>query len=685
MNLVIVESPTKAKTIGVFLGKDYKVVSSFGHVRDLPKSRLGIDVENKFEPHYIVPIKMRKTVKELKKIAEKAGVIVLATDGDREGEAIAWHLREALKDYGEKKKTKTTAIKAKKRKAEKEPKKFERIIFHEITKKAISEAVQHPREINLQLVHAQQTRRILDRLVGYGLSPFLWKKIFRGLSAGRVQSVALRIIAEREEERKKFVPDEYWTIEAILKEKKEEAAEFTAFLRSKNGEALEQLAIKNKEEAEKIKTDLLAAFYRAESVERKETGRNPLPPFTTSALQQEASRRLRFSARQTMRIAQNLYENGFITYMRTDSVNLSEDSLTAAEKWIGTNVGKVYVITGGRRFKKKSKLAQEAHEAIRPTSPENAPPAFGGNLKMEKNEARLYDLVWRRFIASQMPPSVFDATTIDVLAEGNGTAYGLRANGAILKFDGFLKVWPSKISENELPTLAEGADLEPIEIKSEEHKTEPPPRYNEASLIKFLEKHGIGRPSTYAPIISVIQDRNYVEKDEARRFAPTETGNMVNKMLTENFPEVVDIGFTAEMENHLDAVALGKKDWREVLGNFYGPFKKNLDKKYEEVKAIEKKEEETDEVCDKCGKPMVIKRGRFGKFIACSDFPDCKNTKKLITAENSFGPCPKCAEGLVIARKTKTHRTFYGCSRYPECDHASWTKPGSGQNIDITL
>ena len=488
MNLVIVESPTKAKTIGAFLGKDYKVVSSFGHVRDLPKSRLGIDVENKFEPHYIVPIKMRKNVGELKKIALKAGVIVLATDGDREGEAIAWHLREALKDNGKKKKTKAAAAKnnkkTKSRKTDKEPQRFERIIFHEITKKAILEAIEHPREIDLQLVHAQQTRRILDRLVGYGLSPFLWKKIFRGLSAGRVQSVALRIIVEREEERKKFTPEEYWTIEAILREKKEGSAEFTAFLRSINGGALDQLGIKNKGMADKIKTDLLAALYRAESVERKETRRNPLPPFTTSVLQQEASRRLHFSARQTMRVAQNLYENGFITYMRTDSVNVSEDALLAAEKWIRTSLGDAYIIAGGRRFKKQSKLVQEAHEAIRPTNPGGAPPSFGGNLKMEKNEARLYDLIWRRFIASQMPPSVFDATTIDVLAKGNGTSYGLRANGAILKFDGFLKVWPSKISENELPLLADGADLEAVEVKSEEHKTEI------KNILRRLIRHG---------------------------------------------------------------------------------------------------------------------------------------------------------------------------------------------------
>jgi DNA topoisomerase-1 len=649
MNLVIVESPTKAKTIGKFLGKEYKVESSFGHVRDLPKSELGVDVENKYEPRYVIPTKSRKNVTALKKAAAASDKVILATDEDREGEAIAWHLSQAidLKD-----------------------KPAERIVFHEITKSAIKKALDSPREIKLDLVDAQQARRVLDRLVGYKLSPFLWKKVFRGLSAGRVQSVAVRLIADREEERKAFKKDEYWTITSILNKEGEEKKSFEANLNKINEKALDKLDIKTQAEAEKIKKDLEDTPHQVVSVNKKESRRNALAPFTTSTLQQESSRRLHMSARQTMRFAQGLYEKGRITYMRTDSVNLSQESLVAARDWIKANLGKEYLTEKPRVFKAKSRLAQEAHEAVRPTDP-----SFLAE-KLSGQEAKLYDLIWRRFIASQLPPAVFDATTVDILAAGK-EKYELRANGNILKFDGFLKIWPSKISEKELPSLENNDELNLIEVKDEQHFTEPPPRYNEASLIKALEEHGIGRPSTYAPTISVIQDRNYVEKDESKRFSPTEVGVLVNNLLKEHFPSIVDIGFTAEMEEDLDKIAEGKQDWRTVIGDFYEPFEKNLAEKYEEVeKATPEVKETTDEVCDKCGKPMIIKLGRFGKFLACSGFPDCKSTKMLITDQNSFGPCPECKEGSVIQRRTKKRRFFYGCSKYPDCKHASWKKPG---------
>lgn len=654
-NLVIVESPTKAKTIGKFLGNQYEVLSSYGHVRDLPKSKLGVDVEHDFQPQYVIPTRVRKNVNVLKKEAGKAERIILATDEDREGEAIAWHLTKALGLDAE------------------QSKKVERIVFHEITERAIKEALENPRKIDTNLVNAQQARRVLDRLVGYLLSPFLWKKVFRGLSAGRVQSAALRIIVKREEEIKDFKPQEYWSVEAVVFPDERKKDEFSVFLHKIDDETLEKLAVGDKDSVQKIVDDLEGASYRISKIEKKQTKRNSPAPFTTSTLQQEANKKLRYSAKQTMRFAQGLYENGLITYMRTDSTNLSAESMTQAKKWLIENLGENYALHTDRIFKNKSRLAQEAHEAIRPTSPFNDPK----NLTLATQEKKLYELIWRRFLASQMPEALFDATTIEVAAHGR-KKYGLKANGIILKFDGFLKIWPTKFVEKELPKLSDDENLTLVRVASEQHFTEPPPRYNEASLIKALEEYGIGRPSTYAPTISVIQERNYIEKDDARRLRPTETGVTVDSLLKENFPEIVDIGFTAQMEEKFDKIADGDDTWNETIKAFYGPFKALLDVKYDEVSKIEvdKKEEATDEKCDKCGKSMIIKIGRFGKFIACSGFPDCKNTKKLLTTQNSFGPCPECKEGTVISRRTKTRRTFYGCSRYPECKHASWTRPG---------
>lgn len=646
MKLIIVESPTKAKTISKFLGRDFKVESSYGHIRDLPKSTLGVDVENNFEPSYVIPVKSRKIITGLKKESEKAEEIILATDEDREGEAIAWHLGQALNL--------------------KSPK---RIVFHEITKGALENALKNSRNIDMNLVDAQQGRRVLDRLVGYQLSPFLWKKLFRGLSAGRVQSVAVRLIVDREREIEKFIPQEYWDIVASFNPP---AGGFEAVL------FLEKFAIKNKQEAEKILENLEGAEYKVEKIEKKEEKRMPKPPFTTSTLQQDVANRLRFSSKQTMVLAQQLYEQGYISYMRTDSVNLSEESLHLAEKFIDDNFGKNY--SSSRRFKTKSKGAQEAHEAVRPTNPENTPEKLKNKLDIQ--QFNLYDLIWRRFIACQMKEAIFDVISVDISASRRSEKnYLFRANGQTLKFDGFLKVYPLKFEETELPELKEGEILELLKLTPNQHFTEPPPRYGEATLIKALEKYGIGRPSTYAPIISTIQERNYVEKNEQRKFAPTKTGIMVNDLLVEHFPEIVDIQFTSRMEEDLDKIAEGKVKWIPVIKNFYKPFASNLEEKYQEVKK-QKMEIKTDEVCEKCGKPMVIKQGRFGEFLACSGFPECKNTKTLKGKEKETSKplnikCPKCSEGEVIIKRTRRGKIFYGCSKYPKCDFASWTKPES--------
>lgn len=659
MKLVIVESPTKARTISSFLGDEYQVESSYGHVRDLPKSKLGIDTANNFEPSYIIPVKAKKRVGELKKLAAKATEIILASDEDREGEAIAWHIANIL-----------------------DAKNAKRIVFHEITKTAINKALEHPREIEMNLVDAQQARRILDRLVGYELSPFLWRKFFRGLSAGRVQSVAVRLIADREKEIRAFQPQEYWSLSAFLNTRKEQEKAFEAYLYKKDGKILDKLEIKNKKESEQAIKELAGAEYRVASLESKEAKRFPGAPFTTSALQQESSNKLGYSAKQTMMFAQQLYEAGYISYMRTDSVNLSQDSLLSAKTFIDSNFGKNYSLFEPRRFKNKAKGAQEAHEAIRPTVPSKTPDSIENLL--DQKQYRLYDLIWRRFIACQMQPAVFNSTIADISAKN----FVFRANGSVLKFDGWLKIYPSKFTENILPALAENETLSLKELKPEQHFTEPPPRYNEASLIKALEEHGIGRPSTYAPIIATIQARNYVAKNEQRRFIPTETGNMVNDILVLHFPQIVDINFTAKMEEDLDRIAEGQTEWVPIIKNFYEPFHENLLKKETEV---EKKniEEKTNEVCPNCGKPMVIKQGRFGRFMACSGFPECKTAKPIKNPAKEIGmKCPKCAEtslasplvgsedqGEIVMKKTRKGRVFYGCSRYPKCDYASWKNP----------
>ena len=649
MILLVVESPTKGRTISRFIGKNYKVVASFGHVRDLPKTKLGVDVDKDFEPQYVVPTKAKKVIAELKKDAKGADEVILATDQDREGESISWHLAEAL--------------------GLKNPK---RIVFHEITKTAIAQALAHPGIIDMNLVNAQQARRVLDRIVGYKISPFLWKKVAKGLSAGRVQSVAVRLVVEKEEEIKKFVAQEYWQIIATLKKQdaRNNNQTFEAFLNKKNGKAVDKLEIKNEQESKEILKDLENAEYKIEKVDKKETKKNPLPPFTTSTLQQSAANKFGYSSKYTMSLAQKLYEQGHITYHRTDSLNLSQMSLDAAEKFITSSFGKNYF--NQRRFKAKGN-AQEAHEAVRPTFAEKSPESLKGEL--ESAQLKLYTLIWQRFIASQMTSAIFDSTKVEITANN----YGFGANGQILKFDGFLKVYPMKFSENEMPELKEKEVVELININPSQHFTEPPARYNEASLIKALELHGIGRPSTYAPTLSTIQDRHYIEKNDQKRFFPTEMGVIVNDVLVKNFPEIVDINFTASMEKELDEIAEGKDTWQKTVRDFYEPFAKNLKEKYEDVPK-ENLDIKTDKKCPKCGKDMVEKMGRFGRFFACTGFPECKHTESVITGASPQAikidiTCPKCKTGQVVAKKTRKGKIFYGCNNYPKCDFAAWDKP----------
>ncbi len=680
MKLVIVESPSKARTIEKFLGSDFKVESSFGHVRDLPKSTLGVDVEHNFEPKYIVPAKAKKQVALLKKLSQKADTVILATDEDREGEAIAWHLVQALG---------LDEVKSKKLKV----KNIERIVFHEITAKAILEALKHPRQLEKNLIDAQQARRVLDRLVGYKLSPLLWKKVSRGLSAGRVQSVAVRLVVEREREREKFNKEEYWDIVAKLQatclparqasDKQQTENTFEASLYKIGEEKLDKFYIKNETESKKILVELENSVWQVLGIEKKETKRNASPPFTTSTLQQAAAQRLGFSAKKTMMLAQRLYEGidiegdrtGLITYMRTDSLNLSQDALGAAAEFIKNNLGDNYLET--KTFKTKAKGAQEAHEAIRPTQPERTPDTLTNFL--EPAQLKLYKLIWQRFIASQMTPAIFDSTAIDVLARKLAASptepkYFFRSNGLVKKFDGFTKVYSLKTEENILPELKKDESLNLLELKPNQHFTEPPARYSEATLVKALEQHGIGRPSTYAPTLSTVQDRGYVEKDERRRFKPTETGIVVNDLLVEHFPNIVDINFTARMEEQLDEIAAGEIKWEPVIREFYEPFEKIIKEKMEELKKTDfRRDEPTDKICPECGKPIVIKIGRFGKFYACTGFPECKHTEKFLQKIDM--KCPKCVEGEVVFKKSKRGRIFYGCSLYPKCDFVSWTNP----------
>lgn len=647
MDLIVVESPTKAKTISRFLGPQYKVDSSFGHIRDLPKGALGVDVEHDFTPKYVIPTKAKGHVTALRKSAEKASSVILATDEDREGEAIAWHLANALGLDGEQTK---------------------RIVFHEITKRAIEEALEHPRTIDMNRVNAQQARRILDRLVGYKLSPFLWKKVVRGLSAGRVQSVAVRLVVEQEREIKNFVPQEYWEITAELEKKTDDTKKsFTARLHQKNNEVVPKMGIKNKEKADSIMRDLEGADYKIVNIEKKETVRNPMPPFTTSALQQAAWQRFRMSAKRTMQLAQQLYEKGYITYHRTDSVNVAKQAIEEANNFILSFYGDKYALEAPRIFKTKSKGAQEAHEAIRPSYPDKSP----GDMKseIEPSEWKLYELIWKRFIACQMSMARFDSTTVDIEAKN----YGFRASGLTMKFDGFLKAYPMKFEETDLPLLENNELLRLIKLTSTQRFTKPPARYNDASLVKALEEHGIGRPSTYAPTIDTILKRNYIERDEEKRFSPTEMGNIVTDLLVEHFPQIVDINFTATMEGELDNIAHGETNWVKLLRDFYGPFEENLNKKYEEV-AKKETAEKTGEKCPDCAEgDLMIKFGRFGKFIACSRFPECKYTQPIL--ERIGIKCPLCKEGDIVERMSKRRRKFYGCSRWPDCNFALWNKP----------
>ncbi len=666
MKLIIVESPTKGNTIKRFLGPEYWVLSSYGHVRDLPEDEFGIDVKKDFKPKYIIIPKSRKIIKFLKDAVQKAKLTILATDEDREGEAIAWHLSQAL--------------------SLQEGKDYQRITFHEITNQAIEEALKKPRKIDMNLVDSQQARRILDRIVGYELSPFLWKKVARGLSAGRVQSVTVRLVVEREREIENFIPQEYWIVEALLRPGGTETEqkpgtgaenEFLALLVKKDGKTIPKLGIKTKKEAEKIVKDLKGAEYKVTKIEKKETKRNPLPPFTTSTLQQEAWQRFKWPAKLTMQIAQQLYEMGHITYHRTDSLNLSELSLFVAKKFIIENYSKKYWAGFLRRYKAKGRV-QEAHEAIRPTRPNFVPQNLGGQASFKnKNGEQLYDLIWRRFIACQMAQASFDSTTVDILAKRDGRReinYTFLASGQVLKFDGFLKVYPLKFKETELPPLEKDEILELIKLIPSQHFTQPPPRYTEATLIKSLEENGIGRPSTYAPILSTIQERNYIEKDEKKRFYPTEIGIVVNDLLMNHFPEIVDIKFTAEMEEDLDKIAQGKGKWVSVIREFYEPFEKNLTKKYQEVSKKEFTEKPTERICPKCEAPLLIRLGKFGKFYACSRFPKCKYTESL--EKNTLGiKCPKCKKGEITEKRTKRGKIFYGCNQFPKCDFALWDKP----------
>lgn len=688
MNLVIVESPAKGKTIEKYLGSGYKVVASFGHVRDLPSKNLGVDVKKDFEPEYIIPPKASKTIKMLKSEIAKADTLYLATDYDREGEAISWHIVEAIK-----------------------PKKpIKRITFTEITKEAITEAIKHPRDIDMNLVDAQQARRILDRLVGYKLSPFLWQKVARGLSAGRVQSVAVRLIVEREREIQKFKSDEYWTIEALLSKEKRQ---FTATLTEKDGKKIDKLEIKSDNDAKKILTDLEKTTYEVVAVEQKDKKRYPAPPFTTSTLQQEAGGKLGYSAKQTMKLAQDLYEAGDITYMRTDSVNISSQATSQAKKVVTDKYGANYALDAPRYFKSRSKNAQEAHEAIRPT--DLSIDSKGITVQHQK----LYKIIWQKMLASQMKEAEITEENTKIKA----SQYIFSATGSQIKFDGFLKVYGDKSSElTILPKLAVGDILNLEKLSKIQHFTEPPARYSEGGLIKELEKRGIGRPSTYAPTLSTIQDRGYVEKI-GKQFQPKDIGIAVNDLLVEHFPKVVDYDFTAKMEENLDNIAEGKLKWQPVLREFYDPFSKNLKEK---TKSVDKADltEKTNEKCPECGKGIVIKFGRYGKFMACEGYPDCKYTKPILenqteqekkAVEKVAGQkCPKCGKGMVLKegkfgafmacegyptckttkaieiksevkcpncgsdlllRKTRKGRSFWGCSGYPKCKTAFWDEP----------
>lgn len=653
--LVIVESPAKAKTIERYLGSKYKVKASMGHIRDLPRSQMGVSKENNFEPKYITIRGKGPVLKELKNAAKKVKKVFLAADPDREGEAIAWHLAHSLNvDI-------TSDC---------------RVVFNEITKDAIKESFKHPRPINMDLVDAQQARRILDRLVGYNISPLLWKKVKKGLSAGRVQSIAVRLIIDREKEIKAFVPEEYWTIESeLIKGKDHFSASFHALANK------EKIDLKSEQDVEAILKQMEGDKFKVVSVSKKERKRNPSPSFITSSLQQEAARKLNFRARKIMMLAQQLYEGielgaegtvGLITYMRTDSTRISEVAQKEAAEYIQKEFGENYLKENERKEKKQSNNTQDAHEAIRPTSTFRDPNSVKQYLS--RDQFRLYKLIWERFLASQMAQAVMDTMSVD-LQNGNVL---FRANGSKIKFPGFMKIYvegtDDQVEEKNkmLPDLKEGDEVFKKDIEPKQHFTQPPPRYTEARLVKTLEESGIGRPSTYAPTLDTIQKRGYVALDN-KRFVPTELGEICNELMLEFFPDILDVDFTAKMEQDLDNVEDGKVRWVEIIDEFYQDFEKHLAKAEEEMQSVEIKDEPAGEDCELCSNPMVFKMGRYGKFMACSNFPDCRNTKAIV---KEIGvTCPKCKEGSIIERKSKKKRIFYGCNRFPECDFISWDKP----------
>ena len=654
--LIIVESPAKANTIKKFLGGSTKVVASMGHIRDLPKSKIGIDIEHDFEPEYINIRGKGDLIKSLKKDAKNAKKVYLATDPDREGEAIAWHLNYILKPENDK---------------------IVRVTFNEITKGAVQKAIKEPRDINLNIVDAQQARRVLDRIVGYKISPLLWKKVKRGLSAGRVQSVAVKLIVDREEEIEKFIPEEYWNIYAHLEDENSQK-QFEARYYGKNGKKQE---IHNKEQVDEILNEIKNAKYIVKEVKRGEKKRNAAPPFTTSTMQQEASRKLGFTLKKTMSVAQNLYEGvkvpergsiGLITYMRTDSTRISEVARQAAKEHIVGKYGENYY---ENRYYKTSKDSQDAHEAIRPTYADLEPDKIKESLT--NDQYKLYKLIYNRFMASQMSSAIYNTMAVTIDANNNT----FKANGQNLKFKGFMTLYVEGTDTEEqeagmLPDLKENQELKEIKIDPKQSFTEPPARYTEASLVKVLEEKGIGRPSTYSPTITTILERRYIEKQQ-KQLVPTELGKIVNKLLTENFTDIINVEFTADIENQFDKIAEGKEEWKKMIREFYGPFESELTKAEKNLEHVEIKDEVSDIPCDKCGRMMVYKYGRFGKFLACPGYPECKNTKPIIETINV--PCPKCG-GTVQIRKTKRNRKYYICENNPKtCDFISWNKPKPGE------
>lgn len=664
-NLVIVESPAKARTVSRILGKDYAVKASVGHVRDLLRSKLSVDVENDFEPRYRVPNEKREVVKGLKSDAARSEQIYLATDPDREGEAIAWHLMEA---------------------AEIEPERAHRVVFHEITEPAVQKAFGHPREIDMNLVDAQQARRILDRLVGYTLSPLLWDKVRSRLSAGRVQSVALRMVVEREREIQDFVPQEYWSMDGEFEHATKTPA-FRAKLMHQDGESPE---LGSAEQVEEISADLRDLPYKVTLVKKGTRQRKPSAPFTTSTMQQAASQQFSFTARKTMAIAQQLYEGlessgdesvGLITYMRTDSTQVSDQAINEVRSAIKQLFGDEYVPKSAARYSSKARRAQEAHEAIRPTSVFRTPERLKGRLT--RDQYRLYDLIWRRFVASQMKPALYDTLRVEVAGQSDLHSYLFRVSTSTLRFPGFMKVYGQgngngKNAEEDgeregvvLPDLVVSDELTLINLYPEQHFTQPPPRFSDASLIREMEEFGIGRPSTYAPIISTLRRRGYVIREQ-RRLVPTEIGVTVNDLLVDHFPYVVDVKFTADLESELDEVASGELNWVDVVRHFYDPFSEQLEKAEEEMPEVKAEPEMLDRMCPECGSPLLIRHGRYGKFIGCSNFPECRHTEPFL--EKIGVSCP-IDGGDIVRRKTRKGRVFYGCSNYPECEFTSWKEP----------